>query len=62
VLYIVLDGMDNYARYPMSDTNYTNIGFLKEPEIKEACSLLDIMVTDMVNLVPIEWKKIESLT
>jgi hypothetical protein len=61
-LFIVLDGMDNYAQYPMRDTNYTNIGFLKDPEIKEACSLLDIMVTDMVNLVPLMWKKIESLT
>jgi len=61
-LFIVLDGMDTYARYPMRDTNYTNIGFLKDPEIKEACSLLDIMVADAIRLVPLVWNKIESLT
>lgn len=61
-LFIVLDGMDTYARYPMSDTNYTNIGFLKDPEMKEACSLLDIMIADLIRLVPLVWNKIESLT
>lgn len=61
-LFIVLDGMDTYARYPMRDTNYTNIGFLKDPEIKEACSLLDIMIADLIRLVPLVWNKIESLT
>jgi hypothetical protein len=54
--------MDTYARYPMRDTNYTNIGFLKDPEIKEACSLLDILVADLIRLVPLVWHKIESLT
>ena len=61
-LFIVLDGMDTYARYPTHDTNYTNIAFLKKPEIREACSLLGIMVADLISLVPPGWNKIESLT
>jgi hypothetical protein len=60
-LFIVLDGMDTYTRYPIHETNYTNIAFLKKPEIREACSLLAIMVADLISLVPLVWNKIEYL-
>jgi hypothetical protein len=60
-LFILLDGMDLYARYPMNDTGYTNIAFLKGPEIREACSLLGEMVGDLISLVPLVWKRLEFL-
>jgi hypothetical protein len=60
-LFILLDKMDIYARYPMNGIGYTNIGFLKGPEIREACLLLGEMVEDLVSLVPFVWNKIESL-
>jgi HEPN domain-containing protein len=60
-LFILLDKMDIYSRYPMNDIGYANITFLKEPEIREACSLLGEMVGDLIILVPLVWSKIESL-
>jgi HEPN domain-containing protein len=60
-LFILLDEMDIYSRYPMNDNGYPNIVFLKEPQIREACSLLGIMVGDLISLVPLVWNKVESL-
>jgi hypothetical protein len=60
-LFILLDRMDIYARYPMNDTGYINIAFLKGPEIREACSLLGEMVGDLISLVPLVWNRIEYL-
>jgi hypothetical protein len=60
-LFVLLDGMDLYARYPMNDTGYTNIAFLKGPEIRETCSLLGEMVGDLISLVPLVWKRLEIL-
>jgi hypothetical protein len=45
----------------MNDTGYTNIAFLKGPEIREACSLLGEMVGDLISLVPLVWKRLEFL-
>jgi hypothetical protein len=43
-LFIVLDGMDLYTRYPMEDVNYNNIKFLSGTEIYFACVSLGEMV------------------
>lgn len=60
-LFLLLDGMDLYTRYPMEDANYNNIKFLSRPEIHGACLKIGEMVGELVNLVPLVWNKIESL-
>jgi hypothetical protein len=60
-LFLLLDGMDLYTRYPMEDANYNNIKFLSRPEIHDACLPLGEMVGELVSLIPLVWSKIESL-
>jgi hypothetical protein len=60
-LFLLLDGMDLYTRYPMEDANYNNIKFLSRPEIHGACLELGEMVGELVSLVSLVWNKIESL-
>jgi hypothetical protein len=61
-LFLLLDRMDLYTRYPMESANYNNIKFLSRPEIHGACLQLGEMVGELVSLVPLVWNKIESLT
>jgi hypothetical protein len=45
----------------MDDIENLNIAFLSRPEIERSCTLLGEMVGDLISLVPLVWKKIESL-
>ena len=61
-LFLLLDGMDLYTRYPMEGANYNNIKFLSRPEIHGACLQLGEMVGELISLVPLVWNKIECIT
>jgi hypothetical protein len=61
ILFPLLDEMDMCTRYPMTTVNNNNIAFLMDPKVKKSCLLLDEMVYDLISLIPLIWKQIESL-
>lgn len=52
--------MDSYTRYPAAAVDNNNLAFLSGHENKEPCVWLAEMINDLINLVPLVWKKIES--
>lgn len=60
-LFSLLDGMENYSRYPMDDVGTNNIKFLSIPEVGTSCKLLKEMVGELVDLVPSVWNRLESV-
>jgi hypothetical protein len=57
----LLQKMDEYTRYPMPTLNNTNITFLNLPENRKSCLLLEEMIGELIELVPLVRKQIESL-
>lgn len=61
ILSPILEKMDMYTRYPIDHLENNNMKFLADHKNKEACLLLSEMIGDLISLVPIVWKKVESL-
>jgi hypothetical protein len=61
ILSSYIDGLDIYARYPMSQLKYNNIRFLNRAENRQACNLLLEMIFDFLEVVPLVWQKISEL-
>lgn len=61
ILSPILEKMDMYTRYPIAHLENNNMKFLADHKNKEACLLLSEMIGDLITLVPIVWKKLESL-
>ena len=61
ILSYYLDGLDIYARYPVSILKYNNIRYLNRPENKQACNYLTEMISDFIEVVPSVWQKIDAL-
>jgi hypothetical protein len=61
ILSFHLDGLDIYARYPMSELKFNNIKYLNLPENKEACNYLSEMIFDFIEVVPLVRQKIDEL-
>ncbi len=57
----VIERMDEYVRYPRKSVLYNNIEFLKDYRNRRSCHLLDEMISDIIDLVPLVWHKIEKL-
>jgi hypothetical protein len=62
ILSRILEKMDIYTRYPRKSMNYLNMNRLMEHNNKKACEHLDEMISELVDLVPLVWKKIRSLS
>jgi HEPN domain-containing protein len=60
ILSPLLENMDSYTRYPAVTVDNNNLVFLLGHENKESCVRLAEMINDLINLVPLVWKKIES--
>jgi HEPN domain-containing protein len=61
ILSFHLDGLDIYARYPMSELEFNNIKYLNLDENKQACNYLSEMISDFIEVVPLVWRKIDDL-
>jgi hypothetical protein len=61
ILIPLLQRMDIYTRYPMPSINNTNIAFLNLRENRKLCLLLEKMIGELIELVPVVWKRIESI-
>jgi hypothetical protein len=61
ILAPLLEKMDVYARYPSVEVQNRNIKLLMEKKNRESCQMLAKMIADLISLVPIVWKQIESI-
>lgn len=62
ILAPVLEDMERYVRYPSKSVNYNNISFLMDHENKKPCDMLDEMISELIDTVPLVWDKIISMT
>jgi hypothetical protein len=61
ILSPLLENMDSYTRYPVAAVNNNNLAFLMNYENKQSCLYLTEMINDLINLVPLVWRKIYLL-
>ena len=54
--------MEKYVRYPSKSVNFNNIEFFTDYRNKRACEMLDEMISELIDIVPLVWDKIKMLT
>jgi hypothetical protein len=62
ILAPVLEDMERYVRYPSKSVNYNNTRFLMDHKNKKPCEMLDEMISELIDTVPLVWDKIISMT
>ena len=62
ILAPVLENVDMYVRYPGKSVNYNNIKFFMDYRNKKACEMLDEMISELIDTLPLVWDKIKMLT
>ena len=62
ILAPVLEDMERYIRYPSKSINYNNIRFLMDHKNRKPCEMLDEMISELIDTVPLVWDKIISMT
>ena len=62
ILAPVLENVEQYVRYPSKSVNYNNVEFFMDYGNKTACEMLDEMISELIDIVPLVWEKIKTLT
>ena len=62
ILAPVLENVEKYVRYPSKSVNYNNVEFFMDYRNKRACEMLDEIISELIDTVPLVWDKIKTLT
>jgi hypothetical protein len=62
ILAPVLENVEQYVMYPSKSVNYNNVEFFMDYGNKTACEMLDEMISELIDIVPLVWEKIKTLT